>query len=319
MSKSKVCTLSEAVSKYIKDGDTFCIGGFTNNRRPYALIHEILRQGIKDLNGWSGPGAGDWDMLIGAGRCKTFINCYIANPGITNVCRRFRAKVERGELLYDDYSQDAMMMMLHAAALGLPFLPVYGMMMGSGMTDCWALDKDSRKDLDKVHDHKLIPMQNPFRPEEQILALPVPRIDSAVIHVQRAGVDGTCSITGPVFGDVDLAIAAKRVIVTCEELVSEEEIRRDPTRNSIFSPCVDAVVHCPYGAFPSQCYDFYDYDIPYYREYDAASRTDEGFDAFLNKYVYGVKDHAEFLDLLGASRLTDLHVTPGYGYRVELS
>ena len=106
------------------------------------------------------------------------------------------------------------MMMLHAAALGLPFLPVYGMMMGSGMTDCWALDKDSRKDLDKVHDHKLIPMQNPFRPEEQILALPVPRIDSAVIHVQRAGVDGTCSITGPVFGDVDLAIAAKRVIVT---------------------------------------------------------------------------------------------------------
>ena len=99
-----------------------------------------------------------------------------------------------------------------------------------------------------------------------------------------------------------------------EELISDEEIRLDPTTNRIPPFCVAAVVHCPYGAHPSQCYGYYDYDNPMLKEYGAASKTDEDFKAFLDKYVYGVKDHYEYLDKIGASRLLKLKTVPGYGY-----
>ena len=92
---NKVCTLSEAVEKFVQNGDTICFGGFTTNRKPYAAAYEILRQGKTDFTVWAGPAGGDWDMLIGEGRVKAYINCYTANSGYTNVSRRFRA-VEAG-------------------------------------------------------------------------------------------------------------------------------------------------------------------------------------------------------------------------------
>ena len=97
-----------------------------------------------------------------------------------------------------------------------------------------------------------------------------------------------------------------------------EEIRKDPTLCSLPGFVVDAVVHTPYGAHPTQLYGYYDYDTPYLKEYDRASRTDEGFREFMDKYVYGVKNHSEYIDKIGAVRLADLKVTPGYGYRAEI-
>jgi len=111
------------------------------------------------------------------------------------------------------------------------------------------------------------------------VAVPVPRLDTAVIHVQQASPDGTCVIMGDEFHDVDIAIAARKVIVTCDELVSNEYIRRDPTLTRIFGECVSAVVHCPYGAWPSQCYNYYDNDPNALREYDKASKYLDAEDA----------------------------------------
>ena len=120
----KVYSLHDAVAKFVEDGDCICFGGFTTNRKPYAAVGEILRQGQKDFTVWAGPAGGDWDMMIGEGRVKAYINCYTANSGYTNVARRFRAAIEAGELVYEDYSQDVLMLQLHAASLGLPYLPV---------------------------------------------------------------------------------------------------------------------------------------------------------------------------------------------------
>ncbi len=309
----KVITLSEAISKFVHNGDHICFGGFTTNRKPYAAVREILRQGLGDFVVEAGPAGGDWDMLIGEGRVKAYINCYTADSGVTNVSRRFRAAYEKGELIMEDYSQDALMLMLHAASLGLPFLPVR-LMMGSSLTEMWGISKEVRKTIEKLPDDKFVYVDNPFNPGEKVVALPVPRIDTAIIHVQKASPDGTCAIEGDEFHDVDIAVAAKNVIVTCEEVVSNEEIRLDPTRNSIPPFCVSAVVHCPYGAHPSQCYNYYDYDNPMLKEYGSASKTDEDFKAFLDKYVYGVKDHYEYLDKVGASRLLKLKSVPGFGY-----
>ena len=155
-------------------------------------------------------------------------------------------------------------------------------------------------------------------PGEKVIAVPVPRLDVAVIHVQKASINGTCSIEGDEFHDIDIAVAAKRCIVTCEELVTEEEIRKEPSKNSIPQFCVDAVVHVPFGAHPSQCYNYYDYDADFFKMYDTVTKTEEDFKAFLQEWVYDIKNNDEYIDKLGASRLTKLRVVPGFGYAAKL-
>ena len=275
---NKVMSLHDAVAQYVKTGDTICFGGFTTNRKPYAAMYEILRQGQTDFTVWAGPAGGDWDMMIGEGRVKAYINCYTANSGYTNVSRRFRAFIEQGKLVYEDYSQDVLMLQLHVASLGLPFLPVR-LMQGSGLMKYWGISPEQRKEMPSVDDLKAVEIENPFEPGQKVVAVPVPRLDCAVIHVQKASPDGTCIIEGDEFHDVDIAVAAKRVIVTCEELVSDEYIRRDPTLTKVFGACVDAVVHVPYGAWPSQCYNYYDCDGAALKEYDKASKYQDAEDA----------------------------------------
>ena len=334
--------LHDAVAKYVATGDTISFGGFTTNRKPYAAVYEILRQGQKDFTVWAGPAGGDWDLLIGEGRVKAYINCYTANSGYTNVSRRFRAWIEEGKLAYEDYSQDVLMLQLHAASLGLPFLPVR-LMQGSGLTEFWGISKEKRAEMDTVDNLKFAYVDNPFNPGEKVVAVPVPKLDTAIIHVQKASPDGTCIIEGDEFHDVDIAVAAKKVIVTCEELVSNEWIRRDPTKNKIFGECVDAVCHVPYGAWPSQCYNYYDCDDAAMKEYDKASKYQDAEDAkkkiakeaekaakkglpynapvnpetfvdYTEKWIYSCKDHDELLDKIGGSRLAKLRVIPGLGY-----
>jgi glutaconate CoA-transferase subunit A len=315
---NKVCTLQEAVAKYVADGDAISFGGFTTNKKPMAAIREILRQGKKDFIAYAGPAGSDWDMLIGENRVKAYINCYTADSGVTNVSRRFRKKIEAGELIYEDYSQDAIMYMLHAASLGLPFLPVR-FMIGSGLVDEWGISKEVRQTIEKLPNDKFVYMENPFNPGEMTVCLPVPKLDTAIIHVQKASPDGTCVLIGDEFHDVDIAVAAKKVIVTCEELVSNEVIRRDPTATKIPCFAVDAVCLAPYGAYPTQCYGYYDYDNKFLKAYGEASKTEETFKEFLNEYVYNVKDHAEFLEKIGINTLLKLKVSDGYGYATDVS
>ena len=275
---NKVMSLHDAVEKYVCDNDVLCLGGFTTNRKPYAAVYEILRQGKTGFVGWSGPAGGDWDALIGEGRVRAYINCYTANSGYTNVARRFRAAIEKGELTYEDYSQDVLMLQLHAASLGLPYLPVR-MMQGSGLVKFWGISEEKRRTMEGVDNLKCVEIENPLEPGEKLLAVPVPKLDCAIIHVQQASPDGTCIIDGDEFHDVDIAVAAKRCIVTCEEIVSDEYIRRDPTKTRIFGECVDAVVRAPYGAWPAQCYGYYDDDDKGLKEYDKASKYLDAEDA----------------------------------------
>jgi len=248
-------TLHDAVAKYVENGDTLAIGGFTTNRKPYATVSEILRQGQKDFIVYAGPGGGEVDMLIGEGRVAAYINCYTANSGYTNVSRRFRAFIEQGKLTYEDYSQDVLMLMLHASSLGLPFLPVR-LMQGSGLMKFWGISEEKRKTMPKIEDLKCAEIDNPMVPGQKVVAVPVPKIDTAIIHVQQASPDGTCIICGDEFHDIDIAIAARKTIVTCEE-----------------------VVKAPYGAWPSQCYAYYDDDDAGLKEYDKASKYQDAEDA----------------------------------------
>lgn len=313
---SKLYTLSDAIARFVHSGDHIATGGFTTSRKPMAAMNEILRQGQTDFIVEAGPAGSDWDMMIGAGRVKAYINCYTANPRFSNVSRRFRAAIEEGKLLFEDYSQDAAMMMFHGAALGLAYVPVR-MMLGSGMEREWGISKEQRRQIEKLPDEKFIIQDDPFHPGEKLLLLPTPRLDTAILHVQMASPDGTCRIFGDPYQDVDLALAARNTIVTCEELVSDEYIRREPDRNSIPGIAVAAVVHVPFGGHPSQVYDLYDYDKEFYLDYDRAGKTDAAFEQFLKEWVYDLKDHESYLNKLGVSRLMDLKVVPGIGYYVS--
>lgn len=311
--RNKVMTARQAVERFLHDGDCLALGGFVTNRRPYALVHEIIRQGKRDLYLEGGSSGGDVDMLIGAGCVKAIMIAYIANSGYTQVLRCFRRAVEQGQILFDDYSIDTQTIAYHGAALGLPYVAVKNTL-GSDLSDKWGMSREERLKHPKLSPDKFIFQDNPFRPGERLVLIPTPRIDVAVIHAQTASPDGTCRIAGPEFQDLDIAMAARHTVVSCEELVSDEEIRRHPERNSIAGLCVDAVVHLPCGAHPSQCFGHYDYDPAYYWEYDAASRSDEGFARFAEKYVHACPDHDSYLDALGASRLLKLRVEQGYGY-----
>ncbi|TEB04451.1 Glutaconate CoA-transferase subunit A [Pelotomaculum schinkii] len=310
-------SMEEAISKFVHNGDCIALGGFVTNRKPYAAVYEIMRQGIKNLYIEGGPAGGDVDMLIGAGCVKVLFNSYLANSGYSQVCRRFRKAIEEGEILWEDYSLDVQPIIYHAAALGLPYVAVKNML-GSSLVEKWGIPEDVWENDPKLAPRKLIIERNPFNPEEQVCLLPTPKIDTAIIHVQKASTDGTCRIEGAVFVDIDIAMGATNCIVTCEELVHPSELRREPWLNQLPNIVPDAVVHVPYGAHPSQCANYYDYDANYYKLYDRVSGDDQKFKEFLDEWVYGVKNQSEYMNKLGFNRFANLWVRPGYGYAAGL-
>lgn len=295
----------QAVSRFVKDGDCLALGGFVTNRRAYGLAREIIRQRKRDLYLEGGPGTGDIDMLIGTGCVSVMVNSYMANSGYTMVCRRFREAIEKGELLFEDYSLDVQTIIYHGAALGLRYMPVKNML-GSDLVEKWGISEEQRKKHPKLPDKKFIIQENPFEAGDMLCLVPTPQIDVACIHVQQASEDGTCRIIGPQFQDVDIAMAAKHTIISCEELIPVEEMRAEPEKNTLPGLCVDAVVPMPFGAHPSQCFQKYDYDSQFYWKYDAVSRSQESFDQFIQQYVDSPADHEAYLNLIGRERLDEL-------------
>jgi glutaconate CoA-transferase subunit A len=310
---SKVMTAREAISALVSDGDCLALGGFVTNRRAYALAMEIIRQQKKNLYIEGGSSGGDIDMLIGAHCVKAIMVSYLANSGYTMVGRRFREAVEKNTILFEDYSLDVQTLAYHGAALGLSYVPTK-YMLGSDLVAKWGISEEERLRHPKLPEKKFIIAEDPFKKGDPLCLVPSPRIDAACIHVQTASPDGTCRIEGLPFHDIDFALASKKTIVSCDQLVSNEEMHRHPERNTLTGLCVDAVVHEPYGAHPSQCFGLYDYDSSFFIEYDKASRTQADFDAFLETHVYSCGSHSEFLDKWGASRLLELRVVEGMGY-----
>lgn len=311
--QDKVTCAADAIATFVHDGDCLALGGFSTNRRAYGLVREIIRQKKKDLYIESGAAGGDIDMLIGAGCVKAMNISYIANSGFTMVCRRFREAVESGALPIEDYSLDVQTIAYHGAALGLPYVAIKNML-GSDLESKWGISEETRKKYPKLPAKKFVVQEDPFSPGSRLCLVPTPKIDVACIHVQKASPAGIFRIEGACFQDEDLAIAAKHTIISCEELVSNEEMRKDPNANTVPGLCVSAVVHMPHGAHPSQCYGFYDYDPQAFIAYDKASRTQEAFDAYVKQYIYDLPSHQAYLDAIGAAQLASLKVDPEMGY-----
>jgi len=319
LAAAKIMSLSEAVSTFIHEGAHISFGGFTVNRQPMAVAYEIIRQGIHNLHVYMHSGGQALDPLIGAGCVKAVEIAYGGNGRFAPTCIRFRRAVQTGEIVVEDYTNYQMVMRFWAGAVGLPFAPV-GSAMNTDIVKKWGFPEQFRRENPKIADKKLVVMEDPFAEDAKRKVLLVPAInpDVTVIHVQQADPQGSVRIQGLTFADVEQAKAARYVIVTCEEVVDSQVLRADPNKNQIPFFMVDAVVPLPYGAHPTACYGYYDYDAQHLNYYRQIAVDDQKFRRYLDEYVYSVKGHEEYLRKIGSQALARIRADPQVGYALGL-
>jgi glutaconate CoA-transferase subunit A len=286
---SKLIPLSEAISKYVQDGNSVYAAGFTH-LIPFAAGHEIIRQDKRDLTLARATPDLIYDMLVAAGCAKKVIFSYMGNPGVGSL-RIVRAELEAGRLEWEEYSHFGMISRLQAGATGLPFMP----MNQTGATDL----ERANPNIKRVTD--------PYSGKE-VIVVPALNPDVAIVHVQRADKEGNAHLWGIIGEQKEVAFASKRVILTAEEIVDESVIRSDPNRTLIPGFVVSAVCHVPYASHPSYAQGYYDRDNEFYLKWDKISETMEAVRSYLDEWVYGVKDRAEYWQKLGSETHTRLKV-----------
>ena len=168
---------------------------------------------------------------------------------------------------------------------------------------------------EKVASKKYAKMQNPFRDEkDEVVLLPALTPDVTILHAQFVGDDGTVRMKGLTFADLEQAKAADVVIVTCEDIVPRSFIRTDPDQNSLPPFFVDAIVKVPYGAHPTACYGFYDYDPRHLNLYRKMAEDDDLFMEYLEEWVYGVGSWEDYLTKVGMEMILKIKANPVIGY-----
>jgi len=315
----KVMSIEEAVDRFVKDGCHISIGGFTINRNPMAAVYTMIRKRIRGLHLYVHSNGTAVDELIGADCVSKLELAYGGNGRLAPTCIRLRKAIESRKIICEDYTNYQMALRFLAGAMGVPFLPTRSSL-GSDIADVWGFSAHMRACNDMVPDKKLVIMENPFGnwcDTKKIVLVPAICPDVTIIHVQKADSQGTCRILGNTFADVEQAKAARQVIVTCDELVPDGELRKDPDRNQLSLIDVSAVCPVAFGAYPTASYRLYDYDAQYLSEYAKSAEDDDRFRAYHNKFIFGVENHEQFLALIGSQRLASLKADPRKGYSLE--
>jgi glutaconate CoA-transferase subunit A len=284
----KLGSLEEAVAR-VRDGDHLALGGCLYSRTPLALVWALLRRRPTGLTFSRNLMCyeGEWGMVSGAVRKVVTSWMGIGLPwGLSRIQREF---VEAGRVEFEEWSHLGLGLRYRAAAMGVPFLPSLTML-GS--------------DLMEVGGSRTV--QCPYT-GRALHAVPALFPDVALIHVQKADHLGNCRIDGYPHMDADIARAAATVLVTAEEIVPEDEIRRHPDRTVIPGFLVDALAHVPYGSYPHECYGLYDAEPEHFSAYVDAirERGAAGVAGYLERYVYAPGSHAEYLALFGEARLVE--------------
>ena len=320
ISQDKTISLSEAVTKFVFSGCHLSIGGFTASRNPMAAVYEIIRQKISNIHLYAHSNGQGVDELIGAGCVSRLEIAYAGTGRFAPTCVRFKKAAQSGAIAIEDYSNYQMTLRFMAGAMGVPFLPTRSSL-GTDIIEKWGFSRQMRLEDTKLPDQKLRVMDNPFGSwgdAPKLVLVPAINCDVTIIHVQKADLEGTVRMEGLSFSDVEQAKCARHLIVTCEELVSSDFLKASPDQNQIPSFCVDAVVHIPYGAYPTACYRYYDYDPAYLNAYRKNAEDDALYNAYLEEFVYGVPDHQGLLNKIGNGRLDAIKADPRTGYAVGL-
>lgn len=295
-SSGKLTTMRDAIADLVRDGDTVAIEGFTH-LICFAAGHEIIRQRKRDLVLARLTPDLIYDQMVAAGVARKLIFSWLGNPGVGGL-HAIRRRVEAGattaqRLELEEYSHFGMVGRYTAGASDMPF---------------FALRSYTDSDLPRANP-LIRPIASPYG-DETVYAVPPLKPDVTIVHAQRASANGDAQVWGLVGCQKEAAFAADRVIVVVEETVADEVIRADPNRTLIPGLIVDAVVVEPWGAHPSYAQGHYDRDNAFYLAWDAISRDDVRLQGWLDEWVRGVKDRAEYVARLGDDRLARLRPEP---------
>jgi glutaconate CoA-transferase subunit A len=282
----KLTSLEDAAGR-VRDGDVVALGGCLFSRTPFGLVRELLRQGRRGLTLARNLTCTEGEWLLVAGALQRVITSWMSIGLPWGVSRIMREWVEGKRVVFEEWSHLALGLRFRAAAMGVPFLPALTML-GSDLAAATGLRT----------------VADPYT-GTMLAAVPALFPDVALLHVHRADRFGNCQIDGYAHMDADIARAAQTVLVTTEEVVPEDQIRRQPDRTVIPGFLVDAVVHVPWGAFPHECYGLYEADFEYFDTYAAAvaARGSQAVVDELDRYVYGPASWLDYLEVWGPERL----------------
>jgi len=278
---SKVMSMRDAVSRFVHDGDTVVIEGFTH-LICFAAGHEIIRQRRRDLTLARLTPDLIYDQMIAAGCARKLVFSWAGNPGVGSL-HAFRRAVEGkaagGGLEIEEYSHFGMVARFSAGAARLPF---------------WPLRNYMGTDLPTANP-RIRTVACPYT-GESLATVPALNPNVTIVHAQRADAAGNTQMWGLVGVQKEAAFASERVIVVVEDLVQEAVIRSDPNRTVIPGMIVSAVVVEPWGAHPSYAQGYYDRDNDFYVAWEGISRDPDRLKRYLEEFVYGVPDRAGYME-----------------------
>jgi glutaconate CoA-transferase subunit A len=282
---NKVTSVEQAVGVHINDGDYIAVGGFGHVRIPTAILMEIVRQKKRNLGMAGHTSIYDSDLLATAGCMDRCDISYVIGYEIRGLSASARRAFQSKDIRKTDWSNGALAWRFAAAAAGLSFIPSRHML---------GTDTFKRSAARSI--------TCPFT-GKKFAALPALYPDVAIIHVHEADSYGNSLIKdGIMVSDPQLARAAKRVIITCERLISHDEVRANPQATTIPYWCVDAVVEVPYGSHPGNMPGEYWFDEDYFKMYLDTVKTEEGTERFYQEYIYNVKNFEDYIEKIGGVR-----------------
>ena len=291
----KVMTVEDAVDRFVHDGDYLASGGFGGDRIATAALHEIVRQKKQNLSFAGHTATHDFQILCagnltGRGKLLAKVDiAYVVGLEARGLSAHARRVMQSGEVEICECSNYALAVRFQAAAMGLPFLPMRTM----AGTDTFDRSASAM-------------IECPFT-GAALVAVPALWPDVSIIHVHEADCYGNARIRGTTVADPHLARASKRVILTCERLISNDEIRRDPSATAIPYFCVDAVCEVPFGSYPGNMPYEYFSDEEHLRGWLQAECDPATHAAWLDRYVFGATSFNEYLDACGGlARMQEL-------------
>jgi len=288
---SKLTTMREAVASLVPDGASVALGLQMEQNIPFAAGHEIIRQKKRGLR-LIGPISDIlFDQMIGGGCVSEIVAAWVGNV-MMGSAYNFRRGAESGAIKVFNMTNFSIALALQAGAMGVPFIPTRT-----------AMGSDVPKGS-----HFFYGIFSPFEGKEPLLAVRAINPDVAIVHAQRADAEGNAHNWGSFGVMLEAMRAAKHVIVVAEEIVDPDVIASDPNRTVIPGFLVNAVVECPYGAHPSPVQGYYKRDDAFCREYHQQTKTPGESDAWLERWVHGVADCEQYVELLGGARVESLGV-----------
>ena len=289
----KTLTEADAVRRSVADGDyvSFDFSSFT--RGPLALIREIIRQGRRDLWYCAKFTLMESTLLAAAGAVSRI------DVGFMGLGDTLNRAVEEGKIKVTEWTNGTLTLRHMAGAMGVPFLPTRALL---------------GTDTLKYSGAKVV--RDPFG-GKPIALIPAVTPDVGLIHVHQADVYGNARCFGPGVSPLETAAASRKVIISTDEIIDHDDIRKDPSKTTIPYYMVDAVVYAPFGAYPGGLPGVYEMDFEHFAEYNTLERQGQ-LKSYLDKYVHSVGSHLEMLEKrVGLARLNDLRrrATIKEGYR----